>query len=91
MAALSLNYFDVRNNDRLFSDTEGTWLAGGMDSVRLEAFAALTDYAREVTPPSFAAALPLKPATKTASRSWKLLWTWSSGSFVSDDPEQPKR
>ncbi|WP_287308597.1 hypothetical protein [Mesorhizobium sp.] len=50
MAALSLNYFDVRNNDRLFSDTEGTWLAGGMDSVRLEAFAALTDYAREVTP-----------------------------------------
>jgi hypothetical protein len=35
--ALSLYYFDVRNNDRLFS-------------ARTEAFSALVDYAREVTP-----------------------------------------
>jgi hypothetical protein len=47
---MSLYYFDVRNNARLFSDTEGTWLAGDMNAVRTEAFTTLADYAREVTP-----------------------------------------
>ena len=48
--ALSLYYLDLRNNDGLFSDTEGTWLAGGRNAARTEAFSALIDYAREVTP-----------------------------------------
>ena len=32
--ALSLYYLDLRNNDRLFSDTEGTWLAGDRNAAR---------------------------------------------------------
>jgi hypothetical protein len=48
-AAIPLYYFDIRDDDRL-PDDEGTRLAGGVDAARIEAFAALTDYAREITP-----------------------------------------
>jgi hypothetical protein len=47
---LARYYFDIRNADQLFSDTEGTWLAGGMDAIRTEALIALGDYARNVVP-----------------------------------------
>ncbi|MER8680310.1 hypothetical protein [Mesorhizobium sp. M1405] len=43
--------FDVRDNDRLFPDDEGTRLAGGLNAARAEAFAALADYVREIAPP----------------------------------------
>jgi hypothetical protein len=35
-------FFDLRDNDRIFSDTEGTKL-DGLDAVRQEASAALAD------------------------------------------------
>ena len=47
---MPLYYFDYRENDQFFRDDEGTRLAGGLDAARAEAFAALTDYARELKP-----------------------------------------
>jgi hypothetical protein len=51
-AAMALYFFDVRDDDRLFPDDQGTRLAGGLNAARTEAFAALTDYARELNPTS---------------------------------------
>lgn len=48
---MALYYFDVRDNDRLFPDDEGTRLAGGLNAARAEAFVALADYMREIAPP----------------------------------------
>jgi hypothetical protein len=40
---MALYYFDVRDNDRLFPDDEGTRLAGSLNAARAKAFAALAD------------------------------------------------
>lgn len=48
---MALYYFDVRDNDRLFPDDEGTRLAGGLNAARAEAFAALADLVRGIAPP----------------------------------------
>jgi hypothetical protein len=88
--ALSLYYFDVRNNDRLFSDTEGTWLAGGMDAVRTEAFAALADCAREVTPTVFRRRLTVEVRDENSTTLLKAAMVLVIEVLASDHPEQPK-
>jgi hypothetical protein len=72
---MALHFFDVRDDDRLFPDDEGTRLAGGLSAARIEAFAALTDYARELKP----TADRCRFGTKIASRYWRPCWSWKSG------------
>jgi hypothetical protein len=43
-------YFDTRDDDRLFSDPEGTELEGGLAAARIVAFATLTDYLKGRAP-----------------------------------------
>lgn len=87
--ALSRYYFDVRSNDRLFSDTEGTWLAGGMDAVRTEAFSALTDYAREVTPTVIRRRLAVEVRDEHSQPLLKAVLDLVIEVLASDDPEPP--
>jgi hypothetical protein len=47
---MALYYFDTRDDDRLYPDDQGTELDGGLGAARLEAFAALADYLREIVP-----------------------------------------
>ena len=48
--AMPLYYFDLRDKDGFFPDDEVIWITGDLDVARAEAFAALTDYARELKP-----------------------------------------
>jgi hypothetical protein len=88
--ALALYYFDIRNNDRLFSDTEGTWLAGGRDAARAEAFAALTDYAREITPTVIRRRLTVEVREENGTPLLKAVLDLVVEVFASANPKQPK-
>jgi hypothetical protein len=87
---MALYYFDVRNNDRLFSDTEGTWLAGGMNAARTEAFTALTDYAREVTPSVMRRRLTVEVRDENGKPLLKAVLDLVIEVLFSDHSEQPK-
>ena len=43
-------YFDMRDDDRLFPDDEGTELDGGLVAARIVAYATLTDYLKGRAP-----------------------------------------
>jgi hypothetical protein len=43
-------YFNLRDNEPFFADKEGTRLAGGINTARIEALATLTEYAKELKP-----------------------------------------
>jgi hypothetical protein len=87
---MSRYYFDVRNNDRLFADTEGTCLASGMDAVRTEAFAALTDYAREVTPTTIRRRLAVEVRDENSTTLFKAAIDLVIEVIAANDPEQPQ-
>jgi hypothetical protein len=87
---LALYYFDIRNDGRLFSDTEGTWLAGGRNAVRAEAFSALTDYAREVTPTTISRRLAVEVRDGNSKPLLKAVLDLVIEVFASDNPKQPK-
>lgn len=86
---MSLYYFDVRNNDRLFSDTEGTRLAGGMNAVRTEAFTTLADYAREVVPTVIRRRLAVEVRDENSKPLLKAMMDLVIEVVASDTPDRP--
>ncbi|EHK53904.1 DUF6894 family protein [Allomesorhizobium alhagi] len=46
---MALYFFDVRDDNRLYPDDQGTEM-DGLKAARTEAFAALADYVKEIVP-----------------------------------------
>jgi hypothetical protein len=46
---MALYYFDIRDGNRLFPDDQGSEM-DGLNAARIEAFAALADYVKEIAP-----------------------------------------
>jgi hypothetical protein len=88
---MPLYYFDVRDGDRFFPDDEGTRLAGGLNAARVEAFAALTDYARELKPPAIRRHVAVESRDKDSKPLLKALLFLEVEVLASENPEKPKR
>jgi hypothetical protein len=46
---MALYYFDLRDDNRLYPDDQGSEM-DGLNAARIEAFAALADYVKEIAP-----------------------------------------